>query len=296
MKIGICTIDFEKIYKALPADELFAKIKNLGFEVVQLSFPPIKELGFVSTAQFEIPDKISGSIIQIINDASKKYDIPVVACNGTFNMAHPDISVRDEGIQRFEVIADTAKKLGCSMISLCTGTRCKNHMWTYHEDNNTPQAWTDMIYTVRKAAAIAEKYDIFIIAETEASNIVNTPEKARKMMDEVKSPKLKMIMDCANLFQAGEAKKDNVTSVITHAFEVFGRDVVSAHGKDIQESEGIKFCATGEGIVDYKLFIELLNKYGFIGDMILHGISDEEKMVNGIGIIKSLADFSHIVL
>jgi len=34
--------------------------------------------------------------------------------------------------------------------------------------------------------------------------------------------------------------------------------------------------------VDFKLFIQLLAKYGYTGDMVLHGIFDETKMPRGI--------------
>jgi len=106
-------------------------------------------------------------------------------------------------------------------------------------------------------------------------------------MGEIGSENIKMIMDCANLFHVGEAKKENVQKIINHAFEVYGNDVILAHGKDISESDGVKFCPTGEGIVDYTQFIQLLNKYNYKGDMILHGIFDENKMTYGYQTIKS---------
>jgi len=90
-----------------------------------------------------------------------------------------------------------------------------------------------------------------------------------------------MTMDCANLFHAGEAKRENVHRIVRHAFDVFGDDVVIAHGKDIMESEGIKFCPTGEGVIDYTQFIGLLKEHNYNGDMILHGIFDGVKMARG---------------
>ena len=122
--------------------------------------------------------------------------------------------------------------------------------------------------------------------ETEAATVADTPEKIRRMLDEVGSPNLKIIMDCANLFHAGEAKKENVKDIISHAFEIFGKDVVMAHAKDISESDGIKFCPTGEGIIDYTQFAQLLKKYNYKGDMLLHGIYDENKLAGCYNLIK----------
>ena len=43
MRIGVCTTDFEN---TLPADELFALVKELGFSSVQLAFSSVSECGF----------------------------------------------------------------------------------------------------------------------------------------------------------------------------------------------------------------------------------------------------------
>ena len=287
MKIGILTSEFAS-RGALPAEGLFAKIKDFGFAVTQLSFSSVLEMEFAGSGQFELPEKIDGGAIGLIGEASKKHGVAITVCGGTFNMAHPDAAVREEGVRRFEALAGYVKQLGCNMISLCSGTRCESHMWAWHKDNDTQEAWDDMIGTAKKVAAIAEKHDIVAAVETEMANIINSPEKARKMMDEVGSPNLKMVMDCANLFPAGEAKKENARKIIGHAFEVFGGDVVIAHGKDIAQSDGISFCPTGEGIVDFGQFVELLGKYGYGGDMILHGIYDEEKIRRGREMIKDI--------
>jgi sugar phosphate isomerase/epimerase len=87
-----------------------------------------------------------------------------------------------------------------------------------------------------------------------------------------------MILDCANLFHAGEAYKENVREILEHAFALYGNDIVLAHGKDIREGDGIDFCGTGRGIVDFPFTAQLLKKYGFAGDMFLHGIYDEADM------------------
>ena len=289
MRTGILSGDFAPTN----IDNLFAKIKNLGFASTQLAFASFTEIGYTPDGELEIPEKIDGGIIDRIRKSAENHGIDITANTGTFNMAHPDKRVRDEGIRRFEYNAEAVSNLGCKIISLCTGSRNKAHLWRSHPDNSTPEAWADMIDTLEKCVEIAEKYGIVLAAETEMANIINSPEKARRMMDEVNSPNLKMVMDCANLFPAGTAKKENVRGVIRSAFDVFGNDVVLAHGKDIKENlsdlsamSDIKFCATGEGIVDYEQFIGLLSRHNYKGDMILHGIFDEAKMPYAIEVIR----------
>lgn len=275
MRIGLCTTDFS--YK-MKADELFAKVADMGFECVQLAFASVGECDYEPTKLIEIPESVSIAAVDAITRASAKYGVSVVAVNGTWNMAHPDAAVREEGLRRcagfLRAVADT----GCSIASLCTGTRCREHLWRYDALNTTVSAWSDMSDSVRRMCDIAEKENVTLAIETEASNIINTPEKARKIMDETGSDKLKMILDCANLFGPGEASIESMRPMIDKAVKYFGSDIVLAHGKDIRPSDGIDFCGTGFGIVDFEYMLRALSGIGYTGDMVLHGIYDESDM------------------
>ncbi len=283
MKTGICTTDLG----TLPAEQLFAKLNSLGTPVTQLSFASVEETGFIPDGNIEIPAAVDKEVIKLTKACAEKYQVEIAAVNGTFNMAHPDSQIRAEGIRRFEGFAQAVINLGCGMITLCSGTRNRASLWAPHPGNDSEEAWHDMAETVAATVKIAEKHNIVLAVETEAANIIDTPEKARKLMDETGSPNLKMIMDCANLFHTGEAKRENVRRIMRHAFEMFGRDVVIAHGKDIRASDGIDFCGTGEGIVDFAYFASLLAEYDYQGDMFLHGVYDEQKLPEAIRYFKA---------
>ena len=279
-KCGVCSTDFESAaHTPYTAEVLFRKMKERGFEAVQFAFSSIAETEYTPNGQIEIPAVIPSAAIQAVRENAEKYGIPVEVINGTFNMAHPDRGIREEGICRFEILCRAAKELGAKYISLCSGTRNADHLWSPHPYNDTQEAWNDMLDTVSRCTKIAEEYGITLAVESEASNIISTPERARRLMDTVGSPNLKMILDCANLFHAGEAHKENVREILEHAFALYGDDIVLAHGKDIREGDGIDFCGTGLGIVDFAYTAALLEQYDFTGNMFLHGIYDENDMV-----------------
>lgn len=96
MKVGICSSDFT----AVPADELFSKMRKYNFDSTQFSFVSITESGFVPSGQIEFPGYVGGDVINLVVRSAEKYNIEIVGCNGTFNMAHPDKDVRSEGIAR----------------------------------------------------------------------------------------------------------------------------------------------------------------------------------------------------
>ena len=279
MRTGICTTDFEVTDRLpLSADRLFGRIREFGFGCVQFAFSSIAESEFTPTGRIEIPDRIPTAALDAAARSADRFDLPIEVINGTFNMAHPDEDVRREGIRRFALLTEAAEILGAKYISLCSGTRFEEHLWTYSPENHTPAAWNAMLDTIQRAVELAERRDITLAIESEASNIIDTPENARRVMDEVGSDHLKMILDCANLFHVGRAHPEYVQETIAHAFDLFGDDIVIAHGKDIREGDGIDFCGTGRGIVDFPFTAQMLKKYGYAGDMFLHGIYDEADM------------------
>lgn len=277
---GVCSTDFESEHHApYTAAVLFDKMMERGFSCVQFAFSSIAESQFTPTGEIEIPAVIPADVLRTVSTQAQTHGIPVRVINGTFNMAHPDRAVREEGIRRFAVLCEAAQELGAPFISLCSGTRNPAYLWSGHPDNGTDAAWADMRDTVARCTETAERHGITLAIESEASNIISTPARARRIMDEIGSSHLKMILDCANLFHPGHAHADEVHATLDAAFAAYGHDIVLAHGKDICEGDGIAFCGTGRGIVDFSYTAKLLRDYGFSGDMFLHGIYDEDDMV-----------------
>ena len=274
MKIGICSTDFEND----SIDGIFKKIHKYGFDAVQFSY--------VSIGMDEIPKEIPDEIIDEINASLKKYDVEIVAVNATFNLIDHDKKRLERNIKNMETMCKANKKLGCKLLTLCTGSRSHESMWSYHPDTAKKDAWDELMMNIKPVIKTAEKYDMYLGIETEAKNVVMTPDMARKFIDESGSDRMKVILDCANLFHAGDAHKENVEKTIRDAFDKLGNDIILAHGKDIAESDGIDFAPVGEGIVDYDLFLELLKKYNYKGAMVIHGIYDESLMDGCVKFIK----------
>jgi sugar phosphate isomerase/epimerase len=276
MELGI----FSPEIGAKSVSELFEKVRNYGLSLMQLSFESI--------CKEEMPVTIPDECLNEISRQMKETDVKVVAVNGTFNMAHPDKEIRLSGAKRFEIIAEACKKISCGLVTICTGSRNTGSMWSTHPLNDSKEAWDDMAESMRILLEIAERYDLLLGMETEASNIINSPQKAVKIIKEMGSHRLKIIMDCANLFRAGMAKKENVKPVISEAFELIGDYVVLAHGKDIQEGDGFEFCGAGKGIVDFEFFHSELKKIGYKGGMILHGTHEESQIAESVSFLKRI--------
>ena len=259
-------------------DEVFAKAHAYGFQDMQYDF---------STSHGDtIPRVFFPDELKKLKESMEKYDIRITAINGTFNMIDPDKERKEDHKRRFENIARACKALDCGIITLCTGSRNPLSGWRWHKDTALPDAWDEMIETTRELLKAAEAYDVVLGVETEASNVVCTIDRTRRYLDEMGSPHLKVIMDCANLFPAGTAFRGNVQPTIKKAFDVLADDIILAHGKDIREDVKVNFCGAGQGIIDFDFYFDLLKQIGYKGGIIVHGLHSEQDIEIAVPFIR----------
>jgi sugar phosphate isomerase/epimerase len=219
-----------------------------------------------------MPDEISPELAGRIRREAAARGITIAAMQGTFNMSHPDPEHRRAGLRRLRVLAGACQQLGTSKIHLCTGTRDRENMWRRHPDNDLPLAWRDMAACVREAAEIARQADVVLAFEPEVNNVVDSATKARRLLDEIGSPHLKVTLDPANIFHTGELLR--MKEMLDEAFALVGKDIVMAHAKDLDHDGDAGHLAAGQGKLDYDRYMSLLHAYGFKGPLLLHGLSE----------------------
>jgi sugar phosphate isomerase/epimerase len=221
-----------------------------------------------------MPDQIPPELAQRIRREAAARGIAVAAVQGTFNMSHPDPEHRRAGLRRLRVLAEAGPQIGTSIIHVCTGTRDPDNMWRRHPDNDLPQSWRDMVACVREATEIARQANVVLAFEPEVNNVVDSARKARRLLDEIGSPHLKVTIDPANIFHAGELPR--MKEILDEAFALVGKDIVLAHAKDLDHDGDAGHKAAGEGKLDYDRYMALLRTYGFKGPLLLHGLSEAQ--------------------
>ena len=264
MKVGLCTTDFPRVQTV---ERLFSRIRRAGYDQVQFNF--------ASIGIEDMPESVSADLIGRIRRSCDDNGLDIVAINATFNLIDPDQGRLRENMRRFPVIAEASRALDCPILTLCTGTHDPQDMWRYHPDNALEASFQALCANMEPLLPIADRYGLYLGIETEAANVAATPQRSMRLLDTLGSPRVKIVMDGANVFQPGQAHPDLAPAVLQNAFDVLGKDVILAHGKDIAASPGIRFATPGRGIIDYDLFLALLRKIGYEGGMILHGIQDE---------------------
>jgi len=221
-----------------------------------------------------MPERIEQATCEQIARQLADRDISVATLSGTFNMIHPDRRLRRDGLERLAVIARIAQPLGATAIALCTGTRDPHDTWRRHPENDAPEAWRDLLASMGEALEIAEACNVMLAVEPEVSNVVDSAVKARRLLDEMKSERLKIIIDGANLFHTGELPR--MREILDEAFDLLGPDVVVAHAKDLNRDGEAGQVAAGRGLLDYDHYLALLAKIGFDGPLILHSLAEAD--------------------
>jgi sugar phosphate isomerase/epimerase len=222
----------------------------------------------------EMPDQIPPELPERFRREAAARGITIASVTGTFNMSHPDEAHRKMGLRRLRVLAEACPGMGTSFIHVCTGTRDQNSMWRRHPDNDLPQSWRDMVVCMREATDIARQANIFLAFEPEMSNVVDSARKARRLLDEIGSPHLKVTMDPANLFHAGELPR--MREILDEAFSLVGKDVVLAHAKDLDHDGDAGHKPAGQGVLDYDRYVGLLRAHHFKGPLLLHGLTPQQ--------------------
>jgi sugar phosphate isomerase/epimerase len=219
-----------------------------------------------------MPDQLSNTVAAEVADAARLHGVSIAAVSGTYNMIHPDPAVRQKGLARLEVLASHCRAMSTGMITLCTGTRDVEDQWRWHPDNGSPEAWRDLLQSATAACEIAERWDILLGVEPELANVVSDAGQARRLMRELGSDRIRIVLDPANLFETATLADQH--RLVSDSIGLLGEHVAMAHAKD-RASDG-SFVAAGTGVVDFRHFLSCLSAAGFDGPLITHGLTASE--------------------
>ncbi len=181
-------------------------------------------------ATWTLPARLDEDHCRWIARAFRERDLTMAAISGTFNLCDPDGSRLQENLHRLENLARACRWLDTRIITLCTGTRDPEDMWRWHAGNVRKRSWDTLIQALREAVKIAERHEVILAFEPELNNVVNSVSKARRLLDEIASTRLKVVIDPANLLRPEDFLR--LPEILEEAFDWLGSDIVLAHAKE----------------------------------------------------------------
>jgi sugar phosphate isomerase/epimerase len=271
MRLGI----FAKTFARPSVEGVFDAVRAHGLDCVQFNF--------ACAGQPPLPARTDPILCARIGEQAAQRQITIAAVSGTFNLIDPDSARLRENFARLRQLALACPLIGTSVITICTGTRDPHDMWRRHPDNDSPAAWNDLKTSLLAALELTAETNITLAFEPEVANVIDSAVKARRLLDEIGSPRLKVVLDGANLFHAGELPR--MREILQDAVSLLARDVVIAHAKDLSHDGEAGHEAAGTGRLDYDCYLGSLQSAGFEGPLILHGL-DESQVAESVAFLR----------
>ena len=260
MRLGI----FAKTFSGASPRPVLAAARQAGFEAVQYNM--------ACSGLSSLPEHIPAGSAEAIRAAADATGVAVVAISATYNMIHPDPAVRNRGHESLDRIAEAARGIGSPLLTLCTGTRDPDDQWRHHRDNNTREAWRDLLSSMETAIGIAERHNVDLGVEPELANVIDSAARARRLIDEMASLRLKIVFDPANLFETAPLLRQR--AIVAESVALLADRIAIAHAKD-RDAHG-NFVSAGHGVLDYTFYLEKLREIGFDGPLVAHGLAEAE--------------------
>jgi sugar phosphate isomerase/epimerase len=260
MKLGI----FAKTFAGTSPRDVLRAARRAGYRAVQYNFA-CSGLGALPAA---VPEQAADAV----REAATSEGVEIAAVSATYNMVHPDRAERRRGRQSFAAIAGAAGRMGARLLTVCTGSRDPRDQWRHHPDNASPSSFRELCLECGLLLQVAEDHDLLIGIEPELANVVDTPRRALELLDALGSPRLRIVLDPANLFEV--AAPERRRALVEGAIDLLGDRIALAHAKDRGPDGG--FATAGRGVIDFRHFFRTLRRAGYDGTVVAHGLGPEE--------------------
>ncbi|MFC4386360.1 sugar phosphate isomerase/epimerase family protein [Gracilibacillus marinus] len=231
--------------------EIAREVSKKGFNSVQLALA--KSFTTIPTHTGSLSPGYAKYIRKVFD--KEHVDIAILGCY--INMIHPDLEKREALLNRFKEHIRFARDFGCSIVASETGN--VHETMGYTEDNFTEEAFQKVVESVKVLVNEAEKWGVIVGIEGGINHPIHTPQLMRRLLDEVDSNHLQVILDPANFMSI--TNYENQETVIQESFELFGDRIVAIHAKDfVIEDDWIKMVPVGKGMLRYDVLFQELKK------------------------------------
>jgi len=254
------------LFRGSPA-EVAAQFDRHGLECLQL-LPQFAGQFFDSAA--DITTKACKEMAKPFKDAH----LPIVAVSAHTNFVDPDAPRRRRQVARFEALLEHCRDFGSRCLVTESGTVNASRPWDFHQDNQQPSTFAQLVRALKPMVARAEALGVMILVEPHLYHVVGTLEAAVKLREAL-GPHLGFVMDPANVFTRSMASASK--KPLRQYFAELGDACPIAHGKDVRY-HGSEWTTprAGTGTLDYPEFLTLWGQHHPGGPLILEQITAAE--------------------
>lgn len=252
------------VYSKFPVEEAARRIRADGFRSVLCAYR-FADVRFDPLApDWKAVEKILASF--------ERHEITIAAVFGYVNVVDPNPARRKLGDARLKFLLENAKRLGCRNVSTETGTFNEKSQWLDDPRNFTEEGYLQCRAAFQKWAKVAEDAGAILSIEVYWRNCIDSIERAERLLREVNSPALKLVMDPCNYLRKEDLPR--MQPMLDAMFKRLGDQIVVAHAKDVKAAaEGTELPAAGRGVLDYPRYLRLLVQLGRPMDLLLEHLT-----------------------
>ena len=244
MIIGMRGHDFGR----MEPEALAKAIAQKGYRATQLAFTK----AFVQPAQtYMTPERLA--------DIREAFDaqgvrVPVMGCY--ISASDPDDAVRSAAKESFSACLRASVVLGAG----CVGTETTHFTF---DESEREAAYARLLDFMRAVVPVAESCGAIVGIEPVACHTLNTPEMTRRLLDDVKSDSVRIILDMGNLLTKDTCSPEAQMDILRRCLTLFGDRICVLHVKDGVFGDDGKWIEKpmGEGVMDWKTLLPVLRAH-----------------------------------
>jgi sugar phosphate isomerase/epimerase len=234
------------------ADDLARRVAAEGLDCVQLA------LGKAIEGVDLRHGVINAGLASGIGDAFGRHKVRIEVLGCYINPIHPDPETRISLIGLFKEHLRHAREFGCDIVALESGSL--NGDYSPHPGNTSEAAFQNLLVSMREMVLEAEDCGVMVGIEAVTSHVISTPEKMRRLLDEIPSPHLQVVFDPVNLLSLANCLSQR--EIMRRSFDLFGDRIAVVHAKDFRVGDGcLAVCPAGVGMLDYELLLSWLARH-----------------------------------
>lgn len=236
---------------AMPLEERLEYIRRQGFTCAHVA--PGKVLAEKEAQNGAFTPGMAAALKRLFWE--KEIEFAVLGCY--LNLANPNPGQLAEIHKRYEAHIRLAAQAGCGVVGTETGA--PNETYTFVPECHSEEALALFIRNLRPVVSYAEKMGVLLAIEPVYTHIVHTPARARRVLDAIQSPNLRIILDPVNLLHISNYQ--NRREIFSEALELLKDEIAVLHIKDFRVGDGeLIWTAAGEGEMEYDQILSFLKR------------------------------------
>jgi sugar phosphate isomerase/epimerase len=243
-RLGVCARTFRRETPRQVAEA----IADAGYKMAHWDFAAI---GLET-----VPTDLTAELCDEVRQAFDAVGVSIPSVSATFNIIHPDFNASIMTYLGGLKLITLARRLGASVVTICSGTRDLDDMWRAHPQNSEHHVQWMALRTIEELVKDAKKAKVTIGIEPHPGNTISDAALARRFFFSTKpTTAAGLVLNPANLLTPETIDEQHM--VLDHALGMLAPWIVAVHAKDVVASG---YSAPGAGLMDYPRLLEQLTR------------------------------------